>query len=108
MRAEVGERDRADTDRASSPLRPAADAHVIDTAAMDVPTMIAHALAVCHEAGLDPVRDALMYRFLRGVMRVLVARRPPRARARRGPGQRAPRAAARCSSATTSAPSTRR
>jgi cytidylate kinase len=55
MRAEVGERDRADTDRASSPLRPAAGAHVIDTAELDVPTMIAHALAVCHEAGLDAV-----------------------------------------------------
>ncbi len=55
MRAEVGERDRADTDRASSPLRPAADAHVIDTQAMDVPTMIAHALELCAEAGLDTV-----------------------------------------------------
>ena len=56
MRAEVGERDRADTDRADSPLRAAEDAHVIDTAAMDVQTMIAYALEVCHEAGLDPVR----------------------------------------------------
>jgi cytidylate kinase len=55
MRAEVGERDRADTDRADSPLRAAEDAHVIDTAAMDVQTMIAYALEVCHEAGLDPV-----------------------------------------------------
>ena len=58
MRAEVGERDRADTDRADSPLRAAEDAHVIDTAVMDVPTMIAYALEVCHEAGLDPVRTA--------------------------------------------------
>jgi cytidylate kinase len=56
MRAEVGERDRADTDRADSPLRAAADAHVIDTAAMDVQTMIAHALALCREAGVDAVR----------------------------------------------------
>ena len=58
MRAEVGERDRADTDRTESPLRPAPDAHVIDTAEMDIPTMITHALAVCREAGLDPVRSA--------------------------------------------------
>ncbi|HSP65935.1 MAG TPA: (d)CMP kinase, partial [Candidatus Deferrimicrobium sp.] len=56
MRAEVGDRDRTDIDRADSPLRAAADAHVIDTAAMDVAAMIAHALQVCHEAGLDPVR----------------------------------------------------
>ncbi len=55
MRAEVGERDRADTERSDSPLRAAADAHVIDTEAMDVPTMIAHALRLCHQAGLDPV-----------------------------------------------------
>jgi len=55
LRAEVADRDRADTDRAASPLTPAPDAHVIDTAAMDVPTMIAYALKLCHEAGLDPV-----------------------------------------------------
>ncbi len=55
MRAEVGERDRADTDRADSPLRAAADAHVIDTAALDVQAMIAYAVGVCHEAGLDAV-----------------------------------------------------
>jgi cytidylate kinase len=56
LRAEVGDRDRADTDRVESPLRPADDAHVIDTAAMDVRGMIAHALELCHEAGVDPVR----------------------------------------------------
>jgi cytidylate kinase len=52
LRAEVGDRDRADTDRAASPLRPAADAHRIDTAAMDVDAMIAHALGICRDAGL--------------------------------------------------------
>ncbi len=55
MRAEVGERDRADIDRVASPLVRAPDAHVIDTAAMNVGMMIAHALSLCHEAGLDPV-----------------------------------------------------
>jgi cytidylate kinase len=53
LRAEVGDRDRADTDRDQSPLRRAADAHVIDTAAMDVDTMIAHALDICRDAGLQ-------------------------------------------------------
>jgi cytidylate kinase len=56
LRAEVGDRDRADTRRASSPLIPAPDAHLVDTAVMDVPTMIAHALEVCRAAGLDAVR----------------------------------------------------
>jgi cytidylate kinase len=56
MRAEVGERDRADTDRVDSPLRPAADAHTIDTAEVDVTGMIAYALDVCHRAGLDSAR----------------------------------------------------
>jgi cytidylate kinase len=53
LRAEVGDRDRADTDRAESPLRAAPDAHLIDTAAMDVDAMVAHALRICREAGLD-------------------------------------------------------
>jgi CMP/dCMP kinase len=56
LRAEVGDRDRADTDRAESPLRAAPDAHVIDTAAMDVGGMVAHALQICRDAGLDPAR----------------------------------------------------
>jgi cytidylate kinase len=56
LRAEVGDRDRSDTDRVASPLRRAPDAHVIDTAEMDVDTMVAHALAVCRDAGLDPAR----------------------------------------------------
>ncbi|MGH7721632.1 MAG: (d)CMP kinase [Candidatus Dormibacteria bacterium] len=54
LRAEVGDRDRADSDRAHSPLRRAADAHLIDTATMDVAAMIAHALDICREAGLGP------------------------------------------------------
>jgi cytidylate kinase len=53
LRAEVGDRDRADTDRAQSPLRPAPDAHIIDTAAMDVDAMVANALRICRDAGVD-------------------------------------------------------
>jgi CMP/dCMP kinase len=52
LQAEVGDRDRSDTDRAASPLRRAADAHVIDTAAMGVEDMIARALEICRDAGL--------------------------------------------------------
>ncbi|HWF57458.1 MAG TPA: (d)CMP kinase [Candidatus Dormibacteraeota bacterium] len=54
LRAEVGDRDRADTDRTESPLRPAEDAHLIDTAAMDVAAMVAHALRICRDAGFAP------------------------------------------------------
>jgi cytidylate kinase len=54
LRAEIGDRDRSDTDRVASPLRRAPDAHVIDTAAMDVDAMIGHALQVCGAAGLNP------------------------------------------------------
>jgi cytidylate kinase len=53
MRAEVSDRDRSDTDRVVSPLRPAPDAHVIDTEAMDIDAMVAHALRVCRDAGLS-------------------------------------------------------
>lgn len=52
IRAEVGDRDRSDSERTASPLRPAGDAHIIDTAAMGKSEMIAHALAVCALAGL--------------------------------------------------------
>ena len=58
LRAEVGARDRADLGRTASPLRPAADAHVIDTAAMSVEDMIAEALEVCRRAGVDAARTA--------------------------------------------------
>jgi len=56
LRAEVGDRDRADTDRTESPLRPAPDAHRIDTDRMDVETMVGHALDICGSAGLRPAR----------------------------------------------------
>src|ERR1019366_3025833 len=56
LRAEVGDRDRADTDRTESPLRPAPDAHRIDTDRMDVETMVGHALDICRSAGLLPAR----------------------------------------------------
>jgi cytidylate kinase len=58
LRAEVGGRDRSDTARAVSPLRPAPGAHIIDTVAMDRTAMIDHALAICARAGLT-APDAL-------------------------------------------------
>ncbi len=53
MRAEVGDRDRSDLGRTTSPLRAAPEAHLIDTASVDVATMVARALTVCRAAGLD-------------------------------------------------------
>jgi cytidylate kinase len=55
MRAEVGDRDRSDSQRSVSPLRRAADAHVVDTSTMDRDEMVAFALSVCAAAGLHPV-----------------------------------------------------
>jgi cytidylate kinase len=55
LRAEVGDRDRSDTQRTVSPLRRAADAHVIDTSTMDRDEMIAFALSVCAASGLHAV-----------------------------------------------------
>jgi cytidylate kinase len=52
IRAEVGDRDRSDSGRSASPLRRPADAHLIDTSAMDIDAMIEYALAVCDAAGL--------------------------------------------------------
>jgi cytidylate kinase len=52
--AEVSGRDALDTARAVSPLRPAADAHIIDTGAADIEEMVAIALRLCREAGLAP------------------------------------------------------
>jgi CMP/dCMP kinase len=54
IRAEVGERDRSDSQRTASPLRRADDAHVIDTSTMGRDEMIAYALTVCAAAGLQP------------------------------------------------------
>ena len=54
IRAEVGERDRSDSQRTVSPLRRADDAHVIDTSTMGRDEMIEYALTVCAAAGLQP------------------------------------------------------
>jgi cytidylate kinase len=56
LQAEVGDRDRSDIGRLASPLRVAADAHLIDTSVMDVDAMIQHALAACRDAGLVVAR----------------------------------------------------
>lgn len=56
IRAEVGDRDRADSQRTASPLRRADDAHIIDTSTMSKDEMITYALSVCAQTGLHPVR----------------------------------------------------
>jgi cytidylate kinase len=54
LHADVGGRDSVDSTRQAAPLRAAADAHIIDTGALDVDGMVAHALAICEAAGLMP------------------------------------------------------
>jgi CMP/dCMP kinase len=48
--AEVIERDKRDMGRADAPLRPAEDATVIDTSALDIPEAIARAIALVRAA----------------------------------------------------------
>ena len=50
--AEVRGRDRADSSRSAAPLRPAADAHIIDTETNGIDEMVQIALGICAEAGL--------------------------------------------------------
>ena len=53
---EIDERDRTDTSRATAPLRPAEDAHVIDTSTLSIDEVVAAALAICRAAGLREAR----------------------------------------------------
>jgi len=50
--AEVDGRDRADSSRTAAPLRPAPDAHIIDTEANGIDEMVQIALGICAQAGL--------------------------------------------------------
>jgi 23S rRNA pseudouridine2605 synthase len=50
--AEVDGRDRADSSRSAAPLRPAGDAHIIDTEANGIDEMVQIALEICAQAGL--------------------------------------------------------
>ncbi len=52
LEAEIAGRDALDTERAVSPLRPAPDAHIIDTGSLDVEAMVDEALRLCQRAGL--------------------------------------------------------
>jgi cytidylate kinase len=52
LQAEIAGRDALDTERAVSPLKPAADAHIIDTGSLGIEAMVTEALRVCREAGL--------------------------------------------------------
>ena len=53
--AEVRDRDLSDSRREASPLRRAADAHVIDTALVGRDEMVELALSLCAQAGLRPL-----------------------------------------------------
>ncbi|MFN2593251.1 MAG: (d)CMP kinase [Candidatus Dormibacteria bacterium] len=52
LRGEIGGRDALDAGRELSPLRPADDAHIIDSGAENIEEMVATALKICAEAGL--------------------------------------------------------
>jgi len=52
LEAEIAGRDAVDTQRAVSPLRPASDAHIIDTGSLGIDEMVEEALRVCRQAGL--------------------------------------------------------
>lgn len=56
LEAEIAGRDALDTQRAVSPLRPAADAHIIDTGSEGIDAMVEEAMQVCREAGLAAAR----------------------------------------------------
>lgn len=55
LEAEIEGRDALDTQRAVSPLRPAPDAHIIDTGVLGIEAMVEEALRVCRAAGLAAV-----------------------------------------------------
>jgi CMP/dCMP kinase len=48
--ADIRERDARDSERAISPMRPAPDAHLIDTTSMDIETAFRTALAIVEKA----------------------------------------------------------
>jgi len=52
--AEVSLRDRIDTTRQLAPLRPADDAHIIDTGSHGIDEVVTQAIALCAAAGLLP------------------------------------------------------
>jgi CMP/dCMP kinase len=49
---EIAGRDALDMQRTVSPLKPAADAHIIDTGSVGIEAMVEEALRVCRQAGL--------------------------------------------------------
>jgi cytidylate kinase len=52
LRDEIAGRDALDSERAASPLRPAPDAHMIDTGRVEIDAMVDEALTLCHAAGI--------------------------------------------------------
>jgi CMP/dCMP kinase len=48
--ADIRRRDERDTQRAVAPLRPAADAHVLDTSALDIDAVVREAIAIVERA----------------------------------------------------------
>jgi CMP/dCMP kinase len=51
--ADIRRRDERDSTRAIAPLRPAADAHILDTSALDIDAVLQHAIAIVEKARGD-------------------------------------------------------
>jgi CMP/dCMP kinase len=51
--ADIRRRDERDSTRAVAPLRPAADAHILDTSALDIDAVLQHAIAIVEKARSD-------------------------------------------------------
>jgi cytidylate kinase len=47
---DIRRRDERDSRRAVAPLKPAADAHILDTSDLDIDTVLRHAIAIVEEA----------------------------------------------------------
>ena len=56
VQEDLDRRDRADSSRAVSPLRPADDAHVIDTTGRDAPEVVAEIVDLFHRATAEAAR----------------------------------------------------
>jgi cytidylate kinase len=49
LSADLAERDRRDSERATAPLKPAADAVVVDSTGLDIPACLERCLAVVRQ-----------------------------------------------------------
>jgi cytidylate kinase len=56
--ADIRRRDERDSQRAIAPLRPAADAHILDTSDLDIDAVVREAIAIVDKARSDASSDS--------------------------------------------------